>query len=122
MLSDTDNIPPPASSPDSSSDDNSPPSFFITATTIVNSITSMAALGIAIPGYVHNIRKDRRDSKKVKGKKKDEGVDLLQRVDEDMLLRITQLEQTVSRYTSKSWPALASEECERMGSVSVLIN
>ena len=97
MLSDTNNIPPPATSPDSSSDDSSPPSSFIMATTIVNSISSVAALGIAIAGYVHSIRKDRRDSKKEKGKKKDEGIDLLRRVDEDMLLRITQLEQTVNR-------------------------
>lgn len=67
------------------------------ATTIINSITSVAALGLAIAGHVHNIRKDQRDSEKEKGKKKDEGVDLLRRVDEDMLRRISQLERMVNR-------------------------
>ena len=57
MLSETNNIPPPAALPDSSSDNHSPPSGFIIATTIINTVTSVVALEIAIGGLVQSIRK-----------------------------------------------------------------
>lgn len=47
MLSEANNIPPPAPSPDSPLDENIPPSSFIMVTTIVNTITSAAALELS---------------------------------------------------------------------------
>lgn len=79
MLSETNSIPPPASSP----------AVFLHHGHHNCQYHNFGG-GIGIVALVYS----RKDAKEDKGKEKHEGIDVLRRVDEDMLLRISQLERT----------------------------